>query len=105
MNQIEIYKSADHKVQLQVNLDNDTVWLNQKQMAELFGRDRVAITQHMGNIFREKELEKKAVCKDFLHTAEDGKKYKTVFYNLDVIISVGYRVKSLKLARKLLPCQ
>jgi len=63
-------------------------------MAELFGRDRVAITQHLGNIFKEKELNKKSVCKDFLHTAADGKSYKTKYYNLDVIISVGYRVKS-----------
>lgn len=94
MNDIEIYKSADKKVELRVNLENDTVWLNQKQMAELFGRDRVAITQHIGNMFKEKELAKKSVCKDFLHTAKDGKNYKTTFYNLDVIISVGYRVKS-----------
>jgi prophage maintenance system killer protein len=63
-------------------------------MAALFGRDRVAITQHIGNIFKEKELQKKSVCKDFLHTAADGKTYKAQYYNLDVIISVGYRVNS-----------
>lgn len=94
MNQIEIYKSADNEIELQVNLDVDTVWLSQKQMADLFDRNRVAITQHIGNIFKERELVKKSVCKDFLHTAGDGKKYKTTFYNLDVIISVGYRVNS-----------
>lgn len=75
MNQIEIYKSVDDKVELRVTLDHDTVWLTQKNMAELFDRDRVAITQHIGNIFKEKELSQKSVCKKFLHTAEDGKKY------------------------------
>jgi death-on-curing family protein len=93
-NQIEIYKSEDNTIELQVSLDNETAWLSQKQMGNLFGRDRVAITQHIGNIFKEKELVKEAVCKDFLHTAEDGKIYKVKYYNLDVIISVGYRVKS-----------
>jgi death-on-curing family protein len=94
MNQIEIYQTKDKQTRIEVKFEEDTVWLTQKQMAELFGRDRVAITQHIGNIFREKELDKKSVCKDFLHTAADGKSYKTTAYNLDVIISVGYRVKS-----------
>jgi death-on-curing family protein len=92
--EILIYKAKDGSQQLEVKLDAETVWLSQKQMAELFGRDRVAITQHIGNIFKEKELDKKAVCKNFLHTAEDGKSYAVKSYNLDVIISVGYRVKS-----------
>lgn len=94
MNAIEIYQAADGQTQVEVRFGEDTVWLTQKQMAQLFGRDRVAITQHLGNIFRENELTKESVCKDFLHTARDGKKYKTQYYNLDVIISVGYRVKS-----------
>lgn len=94
MNQIEIYQTKDKKTQVEVNFEEETVWLTQKQMAALFGRDRVAVTQHLGNIFKEKELSKKSVCKDFLHTAADGKSYKTKYYNLDVIISVGYRVKS-----------
>ena len=94
MNQIEIYQTKDKQAQVEVSFQEETVWLTQKQMAELFGRDRVAVTQHLGNIFKEKELNKKSVCKDFLHTAEDGKSYKTKYYNLDVIISVGYRVKS-----------
>lgn len=63
-------------------------------MAELFDRNRVAITQHINNIFKEGELYKNSVCKNFLHTAKDGKVYEIKFYNLDVIISVGYRVKS-----------
>lgn len=92
--EILIYKAEDGSQQIDVRLEEETVWLTQKQMAALFGRDRVAITQHIGNIFREKELDKKSVCKDFLHTATDGKSYKTSAYSLDVIISVGYRVKS-----------
>ncbi len=92
--EILIYKAKDGSQQLEVKLDAETVWLSQKQMAELFGRDRVAITQHIGNIFKEKELDNKSVCKNFLHTAEDGKSYAVKSYNLDVIISVGYRVKS-----------
>ena len=98
--EILIYKAKDGSQILDVRLEEETVWLNQKQMAELFGRDRVAITQHLGNIFKEKELEEKLVCKDFLHTTKHGAiKGKTQaatakYYNLDVIISVGYRVKS-----------
>src|ERR1041384_1870812 len=100
MKEIEIYRSSDGKAEVQVHFREESVWLTQKQMAELFGRDRVAITQHIGNIFREKELDRNVVCKDFLHTTEHGAiKGKTQaknvkYYNLDVIISVGYRVKS-----------
>ena len=94
MNEIEIYKSKDNQIEIEVQLENETVWLTQKQMALLFDRNRVAITQHINNIFKEGELNKISVCKDFLHTAEDGKTYETQYYNLDVIISVGYRVKS-----------
>jgi death-on-curing family protein len=94
MNQIEIYQTKDKQTKVEVSFEEDTVWLTQKQMAELYGRDRVSITQHIGNIFKEKELFKKSVCKDFLHTASDGKSYKAKYYNLDVVISVGYRVKS-----------
>jgi len=100
MSEIEIYKSADNAIELQVSFDNDTVWLSQKQMANLFGRNRVAITQHIGNIFKEEELNEKVVCKDFLHTTQHGaitgktQEKHIKYYNLDVIISVGYRVKS-----------
>ena len=92
--EIVIYRAKNGETAIDVRLGNETVWLNQKQMAELLGSDRAAITQHIGNIFKEKELVKKSVCKDFLHTAADGKAYKTEYYNLDAIISVGYRVKS-----------
>lgn len=100
MSEIEIYKSADDAIELQVSFDNDTVWLSQKQMANLFGRNRVAITQHIGNIFKEEELNEKVVCKDFLHTTQHGaitgktQEKPIKYYNLDVVISVGYRVKS-----------
>jgi len=93
-NQIEIYQTKDNQTQVEVQFREDSVWLSQKQMAQLFDRNRVAITQHIGNIFKEGELDKNSVCKDFLHTAKDGKQYNTTLYNLDVIISVGYRVKS-----------
>nr|WP_314836138.1 virulence protein RhuM/Fic/DOC family protein [uncultured Flavobacterium sp.] len=92
--QVEIYKSADNAIELQVSLDNDTVWLNQSQMASLFMQTKQNVSLHINNCFKEKELEQKAVVKEYLTTASDGKKYKTKYYNLDVIISVGYRVKS-----------
>ena len=79
---------------IEVRIEDETVWLTQLQMAALFQTTRNNITLHIGNLFKEKELEANSVSKDFLLTASDGKKYKTKLYNLDVIISVGYRVKS-----------
>ena len=95
-NQSEIlfYAADDGKTKLQVRLEEDTVWLNQKQISELFDKSRVTITEHIGNVFTENELEENSVCRNFRHTADDGKTYDTQYYNLDVIISVGYRVKS-----------
>ena len=84
----------DDNVRLEVRLQDETVWLTQQQMSELFSTTRNNITLHIGNIFKEGELEANSVCKESLLTASDGKKYWTKFYNLDVIISVGYRVKS-----------
>ena len=92
--EILIYKAKDGSQQLEVMLEQETVWLTQKQITELFERERTVITKHIGNIFKEKELEEKSVCAKFAHTAGDGKTYETQYYNLDVIISVGYRVKS-----------
>ena len=93
--EIVIYKAFESTdFQIEVRVEDETVWLTQAQMAELFQTTRNNITLHIGNVFKEKELEQTSVCKDSLLTAEDGKKYKTKFYNLDVIISVGYRVKS-----------
>ena len=93
-NQIEIYKSSDNAIELQVNLDNDTVWLNRNQIAMLFDRDIKTIGKHINNVFLDGELSKNAVVANFATTAMDGKTYQVDHYNLDVIISVGYRVKS-----------
>ncbi|MGI9213050.1 MAG: RhuM family protein [Methylococcaceae bacterium] len=82
--------------QLEVRLEAETVWLNQEQMTLLFGRERSVITKHLRNVFAEGELERDAVCAKFAHTAADGKTYQVEHYNLDVIISVGYRVKSVQ---------
>jgi hypothetical protein len=79
---------------LEVKLKDETVWLRQEQIAILFGTQRPAITKHLSNIFKSKELERNSVCSILEHTAADGKNYKTTFYNLDVIISVGYRINS-----------
>jgi len=91
---IVIYQAKGGNTALAVKLENDTVWLTQQQMAKLFGKGRSTITEHINNVFREKELDAASVCRNFRHTASDGKIYETVYYNLDVIISVGYRVKS-----------
>lgn len=91
---IEIFTTQDGQAQLRVALDKNTVWLTQAQMGELFDRERSVITKHIGNVFKEGELSKEAVCAKFAHTAEDGKTYQTDYYNLDVVISIGYRVKS-----------
>lgn len=97
---IELYKTLDNQTELNVQFENDTVWLSQLQMAELFDRDRTVISRHISNIFTEKELDKSVVCAKFAHTTQHGaikgkeQKKVTEYYNLDVIISVGYRVKS-----------
>lgn len=93
--EIVIYKTSDeYNFQLEVRVEDETVWLTQAQMSELFQTTRNNITLHISNVFKESELQESSVCKDSLLTASDGKKYKTKLYNLDVIISVGYRVKS-----------
>ena len=91
---VVIYRTDDNTLQLDVQVADETVWLTQQQMSMLFNTSRNNITLHIGNIFREHELEQDSVCKESLLTAQDGKTYRTKFYNLDVIISVGYRVKS-----------
>ncbi|WP_395054324.1 hypothetical protein [Flavobacterium sp.] len=80
MSNVEIYKTKNGQTTIDVTFDNDTIWITQKQMAVLFDRNRVAITQHIGNIFKENELEVQAVCKDFLLTGDDGKTYNTKYY-------------------------
>lgn len=93
-NQILIYKAGKGQYTVEVLSDGETVWLTQKQMAELFDIDRSVITKHIRNIFKQGELEEKSVCANFAHTAKDGKTYQTTFYNLDIIIAVGYRVNA-----------
>ena len=98
--QIVIYQTEDGQTQIDVRLENETVWLTQAQMAELFQKDRTVITRHINNVFKEGELDREEVCAKFAHTtrhgAIEGKQQvqEIVLYNLDVIISVGYRVKS-----------
>jgi hypothetical protein len=92
--EIVIYRTEDGRTALNVTLEEQTVWLTQAQMAKLFGKGRTTVTEHIRNVFKEKELEEKSVCRNFRHTAPDGKTYIVQYYNLDVIISVGYRVKS-----------
>ena len=94
--QIEIYRGVEGEIVFNVDKDEQTIWATQAQIAELFGVQRAAITKHLNNIFNTGELEKDSVCSILEHTAGDGKKYKTMYYNLDAIISVGYRVNSRK---------
>jgi len=91
--EIVIYQSKEGP-RIDVHLEKDTVWLTQKQIAMLFDTQRPAITKHLNNIFKSGELDKNSVSSILEHTAADGKVYKTQFYNLDAIISVGYRVNS-----------
>jgi len=93
---IMLYKTNDGGTEIDVKFENDTVWLNQKQLAVLFDKWRTTVAEHIQNIFKEGELDEKSVCREFRQTADDGKKYSVKYYNLDVIISVGYRVKSLR---------
>lgn len=101
-NSIEIYRSQDGSVQLNVKLENETVWLTQSQMAELFGKDRTTINRHISNIFKEGELDEFLVCAKNAHIKNYGRRSgftqikEITLYNLDVIISVGYRVKSVQ---------
>ena len=100
--QFLLYKAENGKIKVDVLIQDETVWLTQEQMAELFGRDRTVISKHIKNIFVEGELDENVVCANFAHTTKHGaieNKTQTAnikFYNLDVIISVGYRVKSLQ---------
>ena len=91
-----IYQTEDGTTKIDVHMENETVWLSLDQMAELFQRDKSTISKHIKNIFNEGELERGAVVANFATTATDGKTYHVDYYNLDVIISVGYRVKSLR---------
>ena len=92
--QIEIYQIEEGNTEISVSLNGDTVWLSLNQMVELFQRDKSVISRHINNIFKEKELLKDSVVAKNATTASDGKTYQVDYYNLDVVISVGYRIKS-----------
>lgn len=94
LSDIIMYKRDDGAVHVEILVRDETLWLTQDRMAKLFGVDRTVITKHLGNIFKSGELVREAVCAKIAHTASDGKKYNTQFYNLDAILSVGYRVNS-----------
>ena len=94
--EILIYKTEDGLTKIDVKLEDETVWLSLDQMAELFQRDKSTVSRHIKNIFKEGELVQSSVVANFATTAADGKRYNVDYYNLDVIISVGYRVKSLR---------
>ena len=89
-----IFTSQSGEESIEVKVFEESVWLTQNMIAELFGKGRSTITEHLKNIFESEELNEDSVCREFRHTANDGKNYKTKYYNLDAIISVGYRVNS-----------
>ena len=92
--EIVLYQAENGKSSLEVHLQDETVWLTQKQISALFETERSVITKHLNNVFRTEELERDSVCANFAHTAADGKTYQTNYYNLDAIIAVGYRVNA-----------
>lgn len=96
MSEMILYTAADGGIQIKVTLEDETVWLTLDQMAQLFGRDKSTVSRHIKNIFEEEELQRASVVANFATTASDGKTYQVEHYNLDVIISVGYRVKSVQ---------
>ena len=95
-NEIVIYQSQDGTIKVDVLLTEETVWLTQAQIGALFGKAKSTVSEHIKNVFEEGELDENSVVRNFRTTAADGKDYETMYYNLDVIISVGYRVKSLQ---------
>jgi len=95
-NEILLYTTPNGKVKVEIFLRNDNIWLTQEKIANLYGVERSVVTKHLINIFQSGELKKNSVCAKIAHTATDGKAYKIQFYNLDAIISVGYRVNSIQ---------
>lgn len=97
--EIILYQSEGENVPVQVRYMNETLWMPQREIADLFGTSKQTISYHMGNIFGDGELDKESVVKEILTTASDGKNYRVMFYNLDAIIAVGYRVNSMQATR------
>jgi len=98
-NEIAIYQAKNGAIELRGDITNETVWATQAQIAEVFNIERSVVTKHINNILNSKELDIKSVCANFAHTADDGKTYQVKYYNLDVILSVGYRTNSAKAIR------
>lgn len=94
INKVVIYQNSSGAIELRGDIKNETIWATQAQVAELFNVERSVITKHIRNILKDKELDEFSVCANFAHTASDGKTYQVQYYNLDVILSVGYRVNS-----------
>lgn len=94
--EILLYQNQDGSSKIDVRLEEETVWLTQAQLCELFQKSKATVSEHLKNIFEEGELNEKAVVAKFATTAKDGRTYQVDYYNLDVVISVGYRVKSLQ---------
>ena len=92
--QIQLYQDANGALEIVVDTNHDNIWLTQDQLSMLFQKDRTVISKHIKNIYKEQELEENQVCAFFARTAEDGKTYQVLFYNLDMILSVGYRTNS-----------
>jgi hypothetical protein len=97
-----LFKTEDEQISVDVRFEEETVWLTQDQMAQLFDKDRTTITEHIQNVFKEGELKEEVVCRNFRHTTQHGaiegkrQKVSVKYYNLDVTISVGYRIKSFR---------
>ena len=99
--QFLIYQNQEGDVKIDVRFQDETIWLSQAEMSVLFSKDKRTISEHISNIFKEGELDENSVIWNFRTTATDGKNYQVEYYNLDVIISVGYRVKSEQVHRKI----
>ena len=99
--QFLIYQNQEGDVKIDVRFQDETIWLSQAEMSILFSKDKRTISEHISNIFKEGELDENSVIRNFRTTATDGKEYQVKYYNLDVIISVGYRVKSEQAHREI----
>src|SRR3989344_334371 len=91
-----IYQAKNGAIELRGDFTRETIWATQAQIADVFGIERSVVTKHIRNILKDEELDKRSVCAKFAHTAEDGKTYQVQYYNLDVILAVGYRTNSAK---------
>ena len=99
--QFLIYQNQEGDIKIDVRFEDETIWLSQAEMSVLFSKDKRTISEHISNIFKEGELDENSVIWNFRTTATDGKEYQVEYYNLDVIISVGYRVKLQQVHRKI----